>query len=332
MGEKDLTINKLLENKDRFADLCNGTVFDGEQVIRPEDLTRLTDRAGIRYVDQKSCRQALQRTHDIHMMASAGLVLAVFAAENQDAVHYAMPVRMMMMDALDYVDQIQRLEDEHKKKGDKLTGSEFLSGIRKSDRLIPVINLVLYWGKMPWDGGTSLYDMLDIPEDNPYRSALMNYLPDYRINLIDVGSIEHPEYFKTSLQQVFAMVKLKSDKEALSRYVREHREELRALDRDSNTALAVLMGEQKRLLAIMEKHREEEGFDMCQAIDELIADGEKRGKKLGEKLGEKRGEKRGETRLSELIATLIKSGRIDLVEKAVASERVRRRLYKEYGI
>lgn len=56
MGEKDLTINKLLENKDRFADLCNGTVFDGEQGIRPEDLTRLADRAGIRMPSTMPCR------------------------------------------------------------------------------------------------------------------------------------------------------------------------------------------------------------------------------------------------------------------------------------
>jgi len=36
--EKDITTNDLLSNADVFADIANVNLFDGELVIRPEDL------------------------------------------------------------------------------------------------------------------------------------------------------------------------------------------------------------------------------------------------------------------------------------------------------
>ena len=45
-----------------------------------------------------------------------------------------------------------------------------------------------------------------------------------------------------------------------------------------------MIGEQKRLQKILESKREEE-MDMCQAIDELIADGEVRGEVRGILMG-----------------------------------------------
>lgn len=48
--------------------------------------------------------------------------------------------------------------------GDLSDGAEFLSHIKKTDRIMPIINLVLYCGKTPWDGPKSLYDMMGIDE------------------------------------------------------------------------------------------------------------------------------------------------------------------------
>lgn len=38
-----------------------------------------------------------------------------------------------------------------------------------------------------------------------------------------------------------------------------------------------IIGEQKRVIQIMEKHEQEGEVDMCQAIDELIQDGIEKG-------------------------------------------------------
>lgn len=55
---------------------------------------------------------------------------------------------------------------------------------------------------------------------------------------------------------------------------------------------------------------------MCQAIDELIMDGETRGEK----------------RLSSLIIALLRNGKQELIEKAVSDESLRKRLYTEYHL
>ena len=48
MGKADVAVNRWLEDNERFASLCNGVVFGGQQVIKPEELENLdreTDRA-----------------------------------------------------------------------------------------------------------------------------------------------------------------------------------------------------------------------------------------------------------------------------------------------
>ena len=40
------------------------------------------------------------------MKSTLGTKLVLLTCENQDAIHYAMPVRSMLYDALDYTDQI----------------------------------------------------------------------------------------------------------------------------------------------------------------------------------------------------------------------------------
>ena len=50
MAEEDYSVNKLMRNSVRFADLYNGTVFRGKQVLKPEDLSDVPDENGIAIV------------------------------------------------------------------------------------------------------------------------------------------------------------------------------------------------------------------------------------------------------------------------------------------
>ena len=47
MGKADVILKQWLRNKVRFADLFNAVVFDGEQVIKPEELEELNCESGI---------------------------------------------------------------------------------------------------------------------------------------------------------------------------------------------------------------------------------------------------------------------------------------------
>ena len=88
-------------------------------------------------------------------------------------------------------------------------------------------------------------------------------------------------------------------------------------------ALASVIGEQKRLLKLLEEEGEEEP-DMCKAIDDLIADGEARGKAIGEA--------RGLERLSTLINKLLDENRPDLIRQVTSDKSVREQLFRSYGL
>ena len=253
------------------------------------------------------------------MEADFGAYSLILAGESQTGVHYAMPVRNMLYDALEYTKQIEALAYGHKMSGEKLAGDEFLSGIRREDKLVPVVTAVLYFGDR-WDGAKSLHEMFRL---GPETEALREYIPDYKIHLISVQELSDEAAFRSPLQQIFSMVKYNKDKKKLYRYVTEHREELRQFDDVEMTAALVLLGEQKRL-AQMLAEQETEAFDMCRAIDELIEDGRTEG--LAE------GQTAGEERLSKLILALLQDNRQSAVEQAAKDAAFREQMYKHYGI
>lgn len=280
MAEQDYYMKKLLEDRGRFADFVNVNIFHGKQVLGAEDLSLLPNESGIVVVDTDGTKRTIQRRRDVIMKAHFGAYFCIVASENQGKVHYGMAVREMMYDALDYTEQIRKIEEKHREKGDKLEGADFLSHFTKDDRIIPVVTLTLYYGSEVWDGPKSLYEMMGIDEAWKEIDLVKNCLPDYRINLIDIREEEELEKYRTSLQYVFGMVKYNKNKQKLYEYTRVHREEINRMDRECKAAVLALLGEQKRLLNILESKTEEE-MDMCQAIDELIADGEERGVLIG---------------------------------------------------
>ena len=322
MAERNLYMRKLLDHPARFADFYNGTVFGGRQVLRPEQLSDVPNEQGIVILDKDGKKRVVERRRDIIKKASFGAYFILAAEENQDTIHYGMPVRNMMYDALDYTEQMECLKQAHKSRGDVLDGGGFLSGITREDRLMPVVSLILYHGSKPWDGPRSLYDMLGLDASAKETLALKQVLPDYRINLIDASNIEHPELFCTSLQHVFSMLKYNTDKQKFYGYAKQHQKDLQDMDDDSMLAMLTLLGEQKRLLKILETSSNDtkEGTDVCIAIDELINDGKIEGKI------------EGEHRLATLMDRLFKDGRVEDARLAASSPSARKILYKEYGL
>ena len=67
---------------------------------------------------------------------------------------------------------------------------------------------------------------------------------------------------------------------------------------------------------------------MCKAIEDMIKDGEVR----GEARGKAQGEVYGESRLATLTQRLLKDGRMDALELAMADRDYRIQLYEEYQI
>ena len=339
MGVINTEVNAMLERPAVFADLVNGLLHGGKQVLRPEDLTPLPLRYGV-IVEEDGRRRAVEKTGDVRMRAENDIYSVTFFDETQAKVDYGMPVRNMLYDALEYRRQVRELEKGHRERGELKSSEELMSGIMKEDRLRPVVNLVLYLGK-EWDGSQSLHELLGVDRENEKVKELLPFVADYRLNIIPVRAIKDPENYKSCLQYIFYMLRFNEDKEKLYNYVNTHREELDRMDSVEMSAAFAMLGEQKRLRKLVNQQKKEgKEIGMCKAIDDLILDGEKRGREQGERIGEKRGrekgerigEKRGQERLARLIVVLAENHKDDLIIKAASDRVFRRKLFKEYNL
>lgn len=158
-----------------------------------------------------------------------------------------------------------------------LSAEEYLSRFRKEDRIYPVITLVFYYDVKKWDGAVELYDMFRLDASLKKEILIKDYLPNYKINLLDAGSVEDVSRFRTDLQQVFGMLKYRGEKEKLQRYMQENRDYFGKVDVETYQALGAFLHSGKKLKEVVDSG-EEEQIDMCKALDDIYADGEKAGR------------------------------------------------------
>lgn len=290
MEKGNIAVKQWLRNKSRFADLFNGIVFQGEQVVLPEDLEETDSESSVIMEDSVQKEKGVQRYRDIVMRWNRGIDLAILACENQEKVHYAMPVRAMVYDGLTYTDQIRQLwrtRDESL----KVTEEEFLSKFRKEDKIFPVISLVFYYGSESWDGSEDLYGMLYQGEEIRKQEILKSFIPNYHINLIDAGKIENVERFQTDLQVVLGMLKYRKRKLELRKYVNNHKDFFENVELETYQALRALLHSEKVLKGLVSRENKKEAVNMCEALEEWGRDERQAGMEEGIKEGIKEGVK-----------------------------------------
>ena len=220
MGAIDTEAKAYLSDKKRFADAFNFSVYDGDEVIRADDLKEL-DTAAIALPYGVDAKAAVQKYRDLLKLYTAmqdgRAIYLILGLEVQSLVHYAMPVRNMLYDALNYARQVTeatasyRKEKKERASKANLTREEYLSGFCKEDRLMPVITLTLCLSAEPWDGPKSIHEML-VTEDK----RLLRFVPDYKLNLLTPADIAEADFakFRTGLGAVMQFAKHQSDKDA----------------------------------------------------------------------------------------------------------------------
>lgn len=319
--KRDITTKTFLSDPVVFCDLYNGALFDGEQILRPEELRQLNGETALLVPDSQGKKRAEGRFRDVVFEARICGKTAVLACEVQDKVHFAMPVRGMLYDSLDYSEQVKKHRKDHRVMRDLKSGSEFLSGITKGEKICPVYSLVFYYGEENWDQNRELHQMLDIPD------KLQNYghlLQNYHINLVHAGNV-NPENFRTGLKEVFEVLKLAGEEEKLSSFVHMNRDKFSNLDADTYDMVFLFLGEDKITGSNKSKYKSKQGgYDMCTALKELEARGEARGEALGEK--------RGMSRLNRLYRILISNADLELMKLAAEDDSIRNDLFLKYGI
>lgn len=292
MQEKDVLSVQYFEDPNRFADLINGFVCDGKNVV---DASQVKECNRIIPRKQKSKGSWKTRTliRDVVREVQAGTRVLVMSLENQSDIHYAMLVRTMDGDSAEYSEQLRKKKKEHREKGD-LTGAEYLSGIEKEEKLIPVVTLVVYFGTEPWDGPKTLKEMLDLSGVPKELEGMVN---DYPIHLLEVRRYQHLEKFQTDLKYVFGFLQNEQDGKKLKEYIEENRMALEHIQEDAYGLISVT-SHSKELERMKEMNRNEEGdYDMCKGLREWMEDerrqGEENGKEIGIKIGEENGKEIG---------------------------------------
>lgn len=324
MGKKDITLQDFLGDPYIFADLFNGCCFGGEPVICPEELFPL---------DSVQCTQNNsgipgKKIRDTKKLLYRGEPAAVLAVENQEYTDYRMAVRCMRYDADEYERQIKEIMSRHK-------AQEGISYFGEEDRILPVLTIVLYYGKEEWKRPRTIHDMLDFSRGRVFRVKI----PDYPLQVLSVRNDINIELFRTELREVMGILQRVDDKAAMRRFFAENREAFSKMT-ERGFEVIVCSTNSRKLRRYIMKNTEGGHVNMCKAFDEWMEDCRMEGKALGirigeergQKRGEKRGVKKGEARLSQLILKLGAEGRAADILRVAEDASLRNRLYRKYGL
>lgn len=253
----DTILKNFWRDNHRFADLFNTVLFDGSPVLKPKDLKEV-DTEVSSVVKFNGHVETVQRILDVVRKTAYGVDFIIWGLENQEKIHYAMPLRHMIGDALIYLKEYNGIATTNKKEKNYSNTDEFLSALRKEDRLHPVISLCIYYGEKEWDGPFHLLDMLVVPE---YLKPLLS---DYKMNLIQVRKSEDLSFQNEDIKIVFDMIRCIYDKD-YSAFHRMYK------DKTISTELGMTIGSVVNSQAIinqvlkMEEKRSE--VDMCKALE-----------------------------------------------------------------
>lgn len=240
MGEKDTMEKILMSYNDVFADIVNGLLFNGEQVVSENELENYTP-----YGYYKADGRIRSQERDIaKRWEKGGVCFSCIGIENQTEPDPDMPIRVMAYDAAVYRNQL---------------------GKNMPDRHYPVVSLVLYLGyKENWNGPFRLKECLDIPP------ALEEYVSDYTIHVFSIADLtrEMIDRFKGDFRAVADYYVQKAENQEYDpvpyrlSHEREVMQYIGAMERDDQF--------ENNYNAILKDNPDKEGdITMCDVIDRI---------------------------------------------------------------
>ena len=288
MGQKDITEKILEDYNDVFADIINVLVFKGERRINPSSLKDTSVHSMYKADDSRLHEQE----RDISKIwEEYNIEIAMCGIENQTKVEAVMPLRVIGYEGASYRSQL----------------------LKDPIRPIPVITIVLYFGKEHWDKPKTLKELVKIPQ------GLDEYVNDCKIHVFEVSWLteEQVSMFTSDFKVVanfFVNRRKNSD------YIPDDPTEIKHVD-EVLKLLSVMTGD-KRYETILKE--EKEVRNMCEVADRL--------ENMGIAKGVAKGRAEGETKLAKLMEKLFAAKRFEDAEKAASDEEARKKFYKEFGM
>lgn len=305
MREKSIMSRRFISQNEVFADIFNYHLYQGKQVIKEDDLEE-RDSTELAVLIQDEKAYAVEKMRDILkecvIKTTAQAVYLILGIENQSQLHYAMPVRKFLYDALSYTKQVEEISKKNIREKKYKNRAEYLSGFRKEDKLKPVITLVVYWGADEWDAPRSLHEMLEV--DDP---DILQFVDDYKLKLVIPGEITDFEKFHSDARYVLEFIGASKNKEKLQKIMQNPVYE--QLDNETTKMINCYTG------ANIKINKRKGVSDVCLAIKQMLEEEREKGKQEGRQecliIQQELAEEKKKNK------ELVERGRIDLMKNLV---------------
>jgi hypothetical protein len=289
MAAKDTTEKILLSHNDVFADIINGLIFHGRQVVKSNSLQDRITHAQFKADDN----QIHEEERDVIKAWTDGKIdIMMCGFENQTAPFKLMPARVIAYDGASYKSQL--LADESR------------------NQVVPVATLVLYFGKEHWNQPTTLKEVMSgIPE------GFEPYVNDYKIHVFEIAWLTDDEIdcFKSDFKIVanFFSKKRRFGED----YVPDDSQEIKHVD--EVLKLLSAFTKDSRFAELLREPMERRINNMCEVVDRL----EKKGFDKGVAQGIVQGEEKTTARDIKTLAKNLRPTHPDFSEEELIAEATR---------
>ncbi|MCD8103809.1 MAG: hypothetical protein LUF35_02110 [Lachnospiraceae bacterium] len=256
----DVRLKDFWRDNNRFADLFNAVLFEGQEILKPDALEEAdTDVSGI--IQLKQYQESLVRARDVVKKTAYGADFVIWGIENQQHIHYASPLRTLLYDGMGYLKEYNEITRQRKEDSGPKTKDEFLSKMRKEDRLHPIFSITVYYGEKEWDGPLCLKDMIvDMPE------PMARLFSDYKMNLVQVRDSGKYTFNNEDVKTVFDI-----SRKFFEGNVNEVKETYK--DKELQPEIVAVIGKITESSFLMQKgKRGRRSINMCTALEQLEND------------------------------------------------------------
>ncbi|MDE7000602.1 MAG: Rpn family recombination-promoting nuclease/putative transposase [Lachnospiraceae bacterium] len=292
MGAKDITEKILADFNDVFADIINGVLFDGKQVVSEHALENVKDRSQYKFNNKihEQERDLAKR------WIPYKICFALYRLEHETGAEPYMPMRIIGYDGAAYRGQLTKRERDRPN--------------------FPVITIVLYFGTKHWDQPRTLYECMNIQEN------LKPFVSYYKINVVEVAFLDDKlDNFHSDFRIIaeYFVNKRRNIEYTPSAQEIQHVDEFLKL-------LQALTGDDRYfdVLNLLQKEAKKEGVNMCEILDKV--------ENRGIAIGEIRGREKMADEINQLNAILLKQNRMDDLRRTLTDQNYQRQLMTEFGI
>ena len=227
-----------------------------------------------------------------------------------------MPVRDMGYQHAKYMEQIKEVQENNRKIGNY--PNPMTKELNDSQKLSPVITLVLNYSQNEWDKPRCLNDMLEFPED--MKCELEPWIPSYSVCVINLASQSEMTIcqYQSDFKYIVRYLSCGNDRRKLDEYFQTTEFQLDHPEAFLDWLSAVTNDRRYRKAKELIETTEGKGgrINMCVLLD----------------MYEERGEARGIEKINSLYHCLLEDNRMEDIQKAMLDAVYQKELLREYGI